>query len=797
MCIRDRCRQEFRLPNPEFDPGAYWVYGPEFDRRLVILWGCEPQAGTSLNLEQLLEKLAACEMSWRDKQDLALKLALRADEPLSRFLARRTTDGGVQIGGASIPAKKLNRLKTLTPGEWRAFDEAARAYYAKAHPGGTASPFERELRREFRLPSLEKVPADFYIVGGKLVIALDTWTREVCVPAIDDPVLKSSASPDRPSPMTAPAGDSNLSAQLKLRQQPPWVFYAQLAAAVVVLAGAGLGTWWAMRPPPVPQFLEAQILDDRTVALTFSTPIAIASLQPKPAADGGRADDPLTFFDDKMKIVGRKVDDASSPQRIVVRVEGSFADGEKYGIAIKNLAHPKGGTIAPSNAEFTYYDRLAPNLVTPSAGGKSKKNLLLVFDKPIAEASLTPSRFAIYQVDGGQRGKRLNVVGAEYDKEDKAGTTVLLEANDDFVGGKTYVIDITGVTDRAVKPNPVDEKSGMNRLFPYMNVLPPRLTDVVAMGGKFEIALTFNSPLDLTLARDEGNYAVFDSDKKPVRLLKGGTRVDDTGTTVTLRLEPQRLTSAQHSVTVAKMADRQGNATKVAIEKEFGFNDAPDRKAPAVLSVEGTNQKGSVTREDRTLRLQFDRAVDRESAGDKARYRVIDGDRRSIAIESVAQASDDASRVVLQLAGPITRAGGYSVETSGQVNVFGVVQLSATVTSFEVKGGSVTQPSLADWAQPPLVKASGQLLVLSIRPRITEESARELANYEFEPATVKLQKVEDFDLGTDENRVTTITLRLAAPVQDSFTVSAKNLYLEGRKERGPQALRPRSRALGP
>ena len=45
-----RLRAHFRLPDPELEADAYWVYGPAHDRRLLILWGCELKAGTSLPL---------------------------------------------------------------------------------------------------------------------------------------------------------------------------------------------------------------------------------------------------------------------------------------------------------------------------------------------------------------------------------------------------------------------------------------------------------------------------------------------------------------------------------------------------------------------------------------------------------------------------------------------------------------------------------------------------------------------------------------------------------------------------
>ena len=796
-----QCRADFRLPNPAIDAEAYWVYGPEFDQRLLILWGCEPQAGTSLTLPKLVEQLRAREMSWRDKQELGLKLALRPDEPLARFLARRGQDGGLVTGGGSVPAKKLSRLKTIAPAEWRTFELAAKQYYARAHPGAAGvAPFEQEVRAEFRLPALTQVPGDFYLHGSRLLIGLDAWPRESTLPLTDDPVLKlpepaaAAASASAVAPATS--ADTTVSAQLRARQQAPWVFYSKIAAALVVAAGVGFGAWWALRPPPAPLLLEAQATDDRTVVLTFSTPIDAQTLQPKPAVAGGRAEDPLTFFDDKMKIASRTLS-PGAPSRVVIVTEGRLVDGEKYGIAVTRLAPPKGRPIEPSNADFTYYDRTAPKLVTLSAGGKSKKNLILVFSKPAAESSLTPSRFAVFPVDGGQRGKRLNVVGAEFDRDDPSGATVVIEANDDFVGGRSYVIDITGVTDRAAKPNPLTEKSALNREFRYVNVLPPRLGEIVAVGGRFEIALTFNAPVDPALASDEANYTLADSEKKPLRLLKGGIRLDDAGTTVTLRLEPQRLAAGQHHLTVAKMADRQGNVTTVAITRPFAFNDAGDHKPPTLVTVEGSREKGKVTREDRTLRLQFDRALDRESASAAARFRVLDSERRPLALESAAPASDDPARVVVQLASALGGAGQYHVETNALANVFGDVQPAPVSTSFQVLGVSFRAASLIDWAQAPLLRGGGQFLVLTIRPRISEETARNLANYECDPPAVKIQKIESFDLGTEENRVTTVTLRLAVPVREAFSVSVQNLIIEGRKERGPQWLRARSTLIEP
>ncbi|MEO6568264.1 MAG: hypothetical protein ABIO94_05835, partial [Opitutaceae bacterium] len=228
-----QCRAEFRLPNPEIDPGAYWVYGPEFDRRLLILWGCEAPASPSLTLEKAVEMISRREMKWQDKQDLALKLA-RADGKLGRFFAPRAADGSLNVNGAAVPSSKLKRLGRILPKEWRAFEEAAKGYYARARPEVTdVAPFEKELRRDFRVPGPDAAPEIYYRIGSHFVIATDRWMKESTIPLTNDSALP-------PAEPGEPGSGQTVSTQLKRREQPAYVQYVKLgaAAAGVVLLGA-------------------------------------------------------------------------------------------------------------------------------------------------------------------------------------------------------------------------------------------------------------------------------------------------------------------------------------------------------------------------------------------------------------------------------------------------------------------------------------------------------------------------------------------------------------------------------
>jgi hypothetical protein len=186
-----QARIGFRLPDPDLEPDSYWLVGDRFNPKLVILWGCEkldgnkrPVASLPLvkdkelfpnNPTTVVDKLRSRLLSWEGILQENLDLIVEKKEPLGRFIAQPLYDPQHQqiialrpilAPDATFPIKKFRPLKKIPTAEISAFDKAAEAYYAKAHedadsreayPDVTA--YEREIRRNFRLPDVD-------VVGG-------------------------------------------------------------------------------------------------------------------------------------------------------------------------------------------------------------------------------------------------------------------------------------------------------------------------------------------------------------------------------------------------------------------------------------------------------------------------------------------------------------------------------------------------------------------------------------------------------------------------------------------------------
>src|SRR5690606_4000756 len=143
--------------------------------------------------------------------------------------ARHTKDG-LAVHGAPIPTKNLKPFAHFGADAWRAYDDAARAFVRRADEAGIA-PFEAELRRECRVPSLAAAPTRFYRHGSQVLIDISPLDRSQCVP----PAATSDESAGSEGvPLNEP-----LKRHIRFQGTPVLV---GAGAALVLLLG-GIGFW--------------------------------------------------------------------------------------------------------------------------------------------------------------------------------------------------------------------------------------------------------------------------------------------------------------------------------------------------------------------------------------------------------------------------------------------------------------------------------------------------------------------------------------------------------------------------
>jgi hypothetical protein len=815
-----RLRASFRLPDPEAEADAYWVYGPAHDRRLLILWGCEFRAGSSLPLapdaelkipsgRTILDRLQARVMSWEGRQREALKLALAPGEPISRFLARPAVDAGgqpvgVSLAGQTIPDKKLKPFKRLLTTECAAFEKAAVRFYDKARAdtaGVTA--YEKELRRAFRLPDPDKLPAAFRLNGKSLVIAVSGQETEAnTLPMVDHPALAPVAPAAAATPAEGPvvvatgAGSGRtVAAKLKARAVSSSLVYGIAAAALVVVLVGGLALWKFLPDRTPPKVVDSPdnpvALDGHTVMVRFSKAMSAASLQ-APAGTGAAASAPFIFGNDEAKVESA-APDPKDPARVLLQTS-PLVDGKTYRLTINGVADRSGHKLpAATSVEFKYLDSVAPKIDLVSAGDNAN-NLVLVFSKPIAEASVARGgNYSIFAMESGTEGAAQKITGGHLDPEDKTGRTVILEAAKDFVGNLPYRIDsIAGVTDQSVSKNPVAlPAKGLE--FTYRDILPPRVRGVSASGRDLTLTVEFNKAVDAASAENVANYTVTTADKTALQLVKGAAKLDATGRLLTLRLEPARLATGRNLLTVANVADRAGN--KIAKPVEYGFEFA-DAAGQGALAITAHDQRGT------QLTLTFNRALDPADLSAPAKYRILDSEQRptDITVKEVRRVPENPAKVLLILSKAPPSGSQLLVSATDLADIFGTKAAGPVQQRMTIAGVGAASEQVLRWIGHPAVK--GNTVTLTIQEEVARRTAENLLNYEFTPNTVQVDHLRDFKVETDPRsgtRRTIITLVLQSPLisPEKVTLAVRNLEAEGLAFLGAQNLDPISLVAAP
>jgi hypothetical protein len=812
-----RLRAHFRLPDPDVEPDAYWVYGPAHDRRLLILWGCEAKSGSSLPLapdaelkipagRTILDRLQARAMSWEGRQREALRLALDPGEPLARFLARPAVDPAGQVVGCSlqgqtIPAKALKRLRRVWPGEVVAFEKAATVFYDKARPESPGvSPYEREIRRVFRLPDPDQVPAAFWAHGKRLVIVVaGNETQANTLPLIRHPAIApaapAAATPaEGPVVVAAPTGDT-VAAKLNARRLSPWLKPTLAAAAAVVVIIAALVTvmiFFDRTPPKLVDYAKNETVGtpaDTEVLLRFSKPINPASFK----LTGAEAS--FRFGDEKAAIQGTPQVDSQNPD--VVRLTTSkLIDGEKYQLLVRGVAD-RSGNLLPSTPPiaFQFFDTVAPRL-TKVSGGPNKNQLTLIFSKPLKpETATVASHSSVTTSDGTE----IRVRQAAMDPTDPHGTRVVLDADKEFSDGLPYrIASISGVKDLAKQGNLVElPPKGFD--FDYADIMPPLILSGAGSAGRLEVTVTFSKPVnaDPALAGDVANYTVTAPDKSILALVPGSARFNQQGNVLSLRLaDPGRLAPGKYQIAAKNLHDAKGNVID-ATPVPFEFSDMDDR-SPLTMTA------GKVI--GNQLRVEFNRVLQRADANDRTKFELYDDRQRPLRDLAIAQAQrvpENPTQVLLTFSKDPSPGTLIVVWATGVTDIFGQkadqpVKLAKPVTIVGVARAASEQ--VLGWLGRPALR--NNVVTLTIKEAVTKASAMNPANYDFTPDSVQVDRVRDPRVETDAKsgtRRTIITLVLRAPLLSPAGVklAVHDLEADGLAFLGPQSLDPAELVAAP
>jgi len=810
-----RLRAHFRLPDPDQEPDAYWVYGPVHDRRLLILWGAEAKAGTSLPLapdpelkipggSTILERLQARVMNWETRQREALRFAFDSNEPIARFLARPAVNAagqpvGVSCQGRTLENRALRPLRRVYAGECAAFERAAKAFYDRASlPGRTA--YEREIRQAFRLPDPDRADGGYRLAGKKLVIVVGGQEkRERTLPLIDHPLVPQMPVP--PAAVTeagegpvvvgggSEARDGTVADKLRSRSISTALVRGLALAATVAVAALGWSGWKLAHDHTPPQVIESgdypAALNSRQVVVKFSKPIDPTSLQIAAAAHPSFA-----FGDDAARIESVQLD-PHDPSRVLLATT-PLTDGRSYRITVDAVADPKGNRLAEATSiGFKYLDSIPPELKTISAG-QNNNQLLLVFSKPVAESSVARGgNYSLFALEAGGDGAAQRITSGRLDPEDKSGQTVVLESVRDFVGNQPYRLEaVSGITDTAVSRNPVTlPAKGMD--FAYRDVLPPRLRGISASASKLELTITFSKPLEPAPARDLRNYSAAGPDKNALNFLSGAATLDATGRNVTLRLVPGPLSLGRYRLMVAGLSDRMGNRLSAPLSSPFEFADA-DRTALKIVSHSIVTADNQV---DNKVTLTFNRALDPSEAVKPGNYSVVAGAVASsdLAVSEARRVPDDPEQVILILSQAPVPGVKLNIRISALADIFG--QKLAGPIDYAFTPPGIPQPAeqVLDWIDRPVLR--GNELTLAIKEEVDRRSALAAKNFLFNAPSARVLGISHYEVKTDAktgSRKTLLALQVDVPAaaRRGLNLRARDLSAQGLEFLGAQRLRP-------
>jgi hypothetical protein len=760
-------RLHFRLPDPEEEPDAYWLFGPPNDRKLCILWGGELKQNSSLPLlptkmsapgASIAERLEARATPWAGLQAQALELLQKNKEPLTEFIGLRVVDAkgqlkSVTIAGKSLPAEAVSAPRYIPAADLRRLAAAATGFYAKAHPDESAtSAFEKELRAALRFPDPEKKPGAYVLVrtgvGKRLHVLLDgSETLADTTPIVTDDVLglpAEEAGPDGAMRTPVPVVD-----QLRMRVAPKGKFalisggIAAVAALVVILSGV-----FTDKTPP--RLLEAAAENTATqMRVRFSKPVDPATFYsaeekaaraaPKPPVIAPKRNFQLKDADGERVEISEITLDPTDHHRVLLKTD-RLSDTKDYTLTVRGVADRVGHTPSPDEqTQVRYIDTLPPKLSgDPSADGADSHKIIMKFNKPLDDRfSTAPANFSI----PGYLVTKVELSPGEPD-------TLIVAANNPFKNGERYTMTFSGVTDRARRPNSIREPVTIE--FPYINIIPPKVVEIRAERTQVELEVVFSEPVQKGSAETPGNYVI--STPGAPDVTASTARLLDDASTIQLRV-PALANGKEYTLKVVGIEDRATPPNKIAAGTtvKFTYTGKPVTEPPILADVQ-------VRGDGLRLTVVFNEALDLSTAVAADHYRLDDP---AIKVAQVIPKPGDAKTVFLQLDQPLQETKRYRLTVSGLADFVGNVIPASGYTSkpFAGPGLSIISKDVLGIADST-ASDDGLVLTIGFTEEVDRASASKVENYSLSD-DVKINEVL-FDEGTFRQVQLKLNTRLGA-----------------------------------
>ncbi len=651
-----RIWEGFRLPDPDIEKDAYWVYGPANNRQLLILWGCEFRQGASLPLTaehaehaggSLLEKLRGRRPSWSSNQAAALQLIREQGLPLSRFLGELERDetgepAQIIMGGKAVKVKDAKPMGHLSKDEVEAFKDEARELCRKAR-GDELGEYANELIKAFRLPDPESHPNLYFQVKGQMVVALDGPLDEATsLHPIADPQL---GIPEKEKGITPPTIADRLEKRTERSKMPIYI-----AAMVALLLIAAAGAWYFLffdsKPPEVTEVIARD--DPTKVRVVFNEPVDEDSIdiedEEEPSfrvqLDEGPFVDILDFA----------VSDEEA--NVVVLTVEPLAEKE-YQIIAQGVKDSSGNAMVEAlELEFEYRDTIPPEVAFISAHESDSKALVIGFTKELDEGSVRPGAFKLpgFNPEGAELSEDRKVVRVTFDER--------------FENGRDYTLTVDGVSDATEERNEIADDT--EEIFTYLDTLPPVLDRASADRSQIVVRAFFNEPLDEATSVNPLSYKV-------VALDVNGAVSEEIDVT-SARLLGDDKTVEMYTST----------ALKPGINYQLQFTNIRDRAEPANTAEEGMAGFVFQGREDRTppqiaslemkveggeqfVAVEFEEPVEEEGALQPSNYSIP---THPVSVTSVEPTGNPA-RFVLRLSETLPEAATVRVQVIGVTDLIG------------------------------------------------------------------------------------------------------------------------------